>query len=75
MTDSVEDYGSSWPQQEKVTVDTLSEWVKSIAHLENRRISVLSATMSAQCKSVFHIPHVAAEPADLHDEYVEGSSR
>ena len=67
--ESVEDCARRWAKEEEVE-DTLCEWVKSIAYLVNRRISILSATISTRCKSVFDIPDVAAELADLNDKYV-----
>ena len=59
--DSVEDYAGRWAKEEEVEVGPLSEWVKSIASLVNRRISILSATISTRCKSVFDIPDAASE--------------
>ena len=44
-------------------VDTLSEWVKSVMSLVNRRVSVLSRTMYRRHESVFDDPDVAAELA------------
>ena len=51
-------------------VDTLSEWVKSVMSLVNRRVSVLSRTMSRRHESVFDNPDVAAELAEIHEKYV-----
>ena len=44
-------------------VDTLSEWVKLVMSLVNRRVSVLSRTMSRRHESVFDDQDVAAELA------------
>ena len=49
-------------------VDTLSEWVKSVMSLVNRRVSVLSRTMSRRHESVFYDPDVAAELAEIHEK-------
>ena len=58
----------AWPKKEDVEVDTLSEWVKS--SLVNRRVSVLSRTMSHRHESVFDDPDVAAELAEIHEKFV-----
>ena len=46
--------------------------LKSIASFETgiHIVSILGATISTRYKSVFDIPDVAAELADLHDKYV-----
>ena len=70
IMNSVEDYAKRWAKEEDVEVDTSSEWVKSIASLVNRRIqSNLRTTMSTRCKSMFNIPAVVDELADIHDKY------
>ena len=51
-------------------VDTLSEWVKSVMSLVNRRVSVLSRTMSRRHELVFDDPDVAAELAEIHEKFV-----
>ena len=51
-------------------VDTLSEWVKSVMSLVNRRVSVLSRTMSRRHESVFDDQDVAAELAEIHEKFV-----
>ena len=66
----MEDHARGWAEDDEVEDDTLSEWAKSIASFLNMRILILSATMSTRCKSVFDIPDVAADVADLHDKYV-----
>ena len=65
--DSVEEYARRWAKKEDVVVDTLSEWVKSVMSLVNRRVSVLSRTMSRRHESVFDDPDVAAE---IHEKFV-----
>ena len=68
--DSVEEYARRWAKKEDVKVDTLSEWVKSVMSLVNRRVSVLSRTMSRRHQSVFDDPDVAAELAEIHEKFV-----
>ena len=51
-------------------VDTLSEWVKSVMSLVNRRVLVLSRTMSRRHESVFYDPDIAAELAEIHEKFV-----
>ena len=64
--DSVEEYARRWAKKE----DTLSEWVKSVMFLVNRRVSVLSRTMSLRHESVFDDQDVAAELAEIHEKFV-----
>ena len=40
IMDSVEDYARRWANKNEVVVDTLAEWVKSIASLVNKRICI-----------------------------------
>ena len=49
---AVEVYARRWAKKEDVEVYTLSEWVKSVMSLVNRRVSVLSRTMSRRHESV-----------------------
>ena len=48
----------------------LSKWVKLVMSLVNRRVSVLSRTMSRRHESVFDDPDVAAEVAEIHEKFV-----
>ena len=68
--DSVEEYARRWAKNEDVEVDTQSEWVKSVMSLVNRRVSILSRTMSRRHESVFVDPDVAAELAEIHEKFV-----
>ena len=68
--DSVEEYERRWAKKEDVEVDTLSEWVKSVMSLVNRRVPVLSRNMSSRHESVFDDPDVAAELAEIHEKVV-----
>ena len=70
FSDSVEEYAERWAKKEDVEVDTLSDWVKSVMSLVNRRVSVLSSTMSRRHESVFDDPDVAAELAEIHEMFV-----
>ena len=70
ILDSVEKYARRWAKNEDVEVDTLSEWVKSVMSLVNRRDSVLSRTMSLRHELVFDDPDVAAELAEIHEKFV-----
>ena len=60
-------YARRWAKKEDVEVDTLSEWVKTVKALVNRRVSVLSRTMSRRHESVFDDSDVAAELAEIHE--------
>ena len=68
--DSVEEYARRWAKKEDVEVDTLSEWVKSVISLVNRRVSVLSRTLSRRHESAFDDTYVAAELAEIHEKFV-----
>ena len=68
--DSVEEYVRRWAKKEGVEIDTLSEWVKSVMSLVNKRVSVLSSTMSRRHESVFDDPDVAAELAEILEKVV-----
>ena len=48
----------------------MSEWVKSVMSLVNRRVSVLSRTISRRHQSVFDDQDVAAELAEIHEKFV-----
>ena len=68
--DSIEEYARCWAKKKDMEVDTLSEWVKSVMSLVNRRVSVRSRTMSRRHESVFDDPDVAAELAEIHEKLV-----
>ena len=55
ILDSVEEYVRRCAKKEDVLVDTMSEWVKSVMSLVNRRVSVLSRNMSRRHESVLMI--------------------
>ena len=58
-----------WAKKEDVEVDTLSEWVKSVMSLVNRRVSVINRTMTRWHESVFDAPDVVAESAEIHEKF------
>ena len=68
--DSVEGYAKDWAKREKVEVDTLSEWVKSVRSLIQIRVSKLKGSMSTKAHSIFKDPQVIQELSCLHDKYV-----
>ena len=70
LMDSVEEYARTWAKREKVEVDTLSEWIKSIRSIIKSRIAKLRGSMDTKPKSVLHDPDVLANLSDLHDKYV-----
>ena len=70
ILDSVEEYARRCAKKEDVEVDTLSEWIKSVMSLVNRRVSVLSRTRSCRHELVFDDPDVAAELAEIHEKFV-----
>ena len=67
--DSTEEYARRWAKKD-VEVDTLSDWVKSAMSLVNRRVSVLSRTMSCRHESVFDDPDVAVKLAEIYEKFV-----
>ena len=67
---SVEEYARRWAKKEDMAVDTPSEWVKPVMSLVNRRVSILSRTMSRRHDTVFDDPAVAAELAEIHEKFV-----
>ena len=70
ILDFVEKYGRRWVKKEDVEAYTLSEWVKTVMFLVNRKVSVLNRTMSRRHESVFDNPDVAAELAITHEKFV-----
>ena len=70
ILDSVEEYARRCAKKEDVEVDTLSEWVKSVMLLVNRRVSVLSRIISRRHESVFDNPDAAAKLAEIHEKFV-----
>ena len=70
VMDTVEQYARDWAKQEEVDVDCLSEWVKSIRRLLQRRIYMVSRSVNTKPKSIFEDTDVKRHLADLHEQYV-----
>ena len=70
IMESVEAFARDWTKQEEVEVDTLSEWVKSIRRLLQRRIYMVCRQINTKPKSIFRDPDVTKALAFLHDQYV-----
>ena len=70
IMDSVEDYARAWAKREKVQLDTLSEWVKAIRSLVQRRIHKLKNCVNNRPKSVFKDKQAMRCLSSLHDKYV-----
>ena len=68
--DSVEDYARQWVKREKVEVDTLSEWVKTVRSLIQIRIKKLQESMSTKAPSVFKDPAVLRDLFAIHEKFV-----
>ena len=56
--------------QEDVEGDTLSEWIKSIAHVLKRRIRRLKHCINTRHESIFSDPGVVRELCRLHENFV-----
>ena len=69
IMDSVEEYARSWSKREDVSTSTLSEWIKAIRRLLQRRIYMRSRSVDTRPKSAFNddVTHCLR---DLHDKYV-----
>ena len=70
IMDSVEEYARAWAKREKVQLDTLSEWVKAIRSLVQRRIHKLKNCVNARPKSVFKDKEAMKCLSSIHDKYV-----
>ena len=68
--DACEEYARRWAMKEDVEVDTLSEWIKSIADLLKRRIARLKHSDNTRHESIFCDPEVARELSCLHENFV-----
>ena len=67
---SIEEYARSWAKQEKVELDTFSEWVISVKQLLKRRIYMVSRSVNTKPDSIFDDEIVSLQFADLHDRFV-----
>ena len=68
--DACEEYARRWVKKEDVEVDTLSEWVKSIADVPKRRIRRLKRSVNTRHESIFCDPEVVWELSRLHENIV-----
>ena len=68
--DACEEYARRWAKKEDVEVDTLSEWVKSIADVLKRRIRRLKRSVNNRHESIFCDPEVVRELSRLHENFV-----
>ena len=70
IMDACEEYARRWAKKEDVEVDTLSEWVKSIADVLKRRIRRLKRSVNTRHESIFYDPEVVRELSRLHENFV-----
>ena len=70
IMDACEEYATRWAKKEDVEVDTLSEWIKSIADVLKRRIRRLKHSVNTRHKSIFSDPDVVREQSRLHENFV-----
>ena len=70
IMDACEEYARRWAKKEDVEVDTLSEWVKSIADVLKRRIRRLKRSVNSRHESIFCDPEVVRELSRLHENFV-----
>ena len=68
--DACEEYARRWAKKEDVEVDTLSEWIKSIADVLKRRIRRLKHSVNTRHESIFSDPDVVRELSRLHENFV-----
>ena len=70
IMDACEEYARRWAKKEDVEVDTLSEWVMSIADLQKRRIARIQCSVNTRYESIFCDPEVAGKISRLHEYFV-----
>ena len=70
IMDACEEYARRWAKKEDVEVDTLSEWIKSIADVLKRRIRRLRHSVNTRHESIFSDPDVVRELSRLHENFV-----
>ena len=68
--DACEEYARRWATKEDVEVDTLSEWIKSIANVLKCRIRRLKHSVNTRHESIFSDPDVVRELSRLHENFV-----
>ena len=67
IPDACEEYARRWTKNEDVEVDTLSEWIKSIADVLKRRTRRLKHSVNTD---IFSDPDVVRELSRLHENFV-----
>ena len=70
IMDACEEYARRWAKKEDVEVDTLSDWIKSIADVLKRRIRRLKHSVNTRHESIFSDPDVVRELSRLHENFV-----
>ena len=70
IMDACEEYAIRWAKKEDVEVDTLSEWIKSIADVLKRRIRRLKHSVNTRHESIFSDPDVVRELSRLRENFV-----
>ena len=70
IMDACEEYARRWAKKEDVEVDTLSEWIKSIADVLKRRIQRRKHSVNTRHESIFSDPDVVRELSRLHENFV-----
>ena len=68
--DACEEYARRWAKKEDVEVDTLSDWIKSIADVLKRRIRRRKHSVNTRHESIFSDPDVVRELSRLHENFV-----
>ena len=68
--DACEEYARRWTKKEDVEVDTLSEWMKSIADVLKRRIRRLKHSVNTRHESILSELDVVRELSHLHEYFV-----
>ena len=67
--DACEGYARRWAKKD-VEVDTLPEWIKSIADVLKRRIRRQKHSVNTRYESIFSDPDVVRELSRLHENFV-----
>ena len=70
IMDACEEYARRWAKKKDVEVDTLSEWIKSIADVLKRRIRRLKHSVNTRHESISSDPDVGRELSRLHNNCV-----
>ena len=70
LMDSVEEYARRWAKREKVDVNTLSEWIKTIRTHIQSRIKNLKNNMSNRVETPLKDAEVKKCLAELHHKYI-----